>query len=255
MRITTWNVNGLRAAIRKGFAEYLDRIQPDILLLQEIRVLPEQLPEEWRAPNGWHVYWHPAERKGYSGTAIWSRHPVEVIGTGTSDEDSDSEGRLLTIRADDLTLSTVYLPSGSSAPARQEQKEIWMKRFRRWADQLLQNGPVIFGGDLNIAHTEQDIFYAKSNEKTSGFLPHERAWFSDLLDSGWSDLTRAHFGDVQGPYSWWSNRGRARELDRGWRIDYLLANAAAQKRFRCAHIDREAGLAVSDHAPVTIELD
>ncbi|GAB5442313.1 MAG: exodeoxyribonuclease III [Fuerstiella sp.] len=255
MRITTWNVNGLRAAIRKGFAEYLDRIQPDILLLQEIRVLPEQLPKEWQAPDGWHTYWHPAQRKGYSGTAIWSRHPVEVIGTGTSDEDSDSEGRLLTIRANDLTLSTVYLPSGSSAPARQEQKEIWMKRFRRWADQLLQNGPVIFGGDLNIAHTEQDIFYAKSNEKTSGFLPHEREWFGDLLDSGWSDLTRAHFGDVQGPYSWWSNRGRARELDRGWRIDYLLANAAAEKRFRSAHIDREAGLAVSDHAPVTIELD
>ncbi len=113
---------------------------------------------------------------------------------------------------------------------------------------------MIFGGDLNIAHTEQDIFYAKANEKTSGFLPPERAWFGDLLKSGWHDLGRQHFGDVQGPYSWWSNRGRARELDRGWRIDYLLANAAAMARFKEAFIHREAGLAVSDHAPVSIDL-
>lgn len=255
MRITTWNVNGLRAAIRKGIAEHLDRIQPDVLLLQEIRVTPEQLPEQWQAPPGWHVHWHPARRKGYSGTAIWSRTPLEILGTGTAPEDDDDEGRLLTVRIDGLTLSTVYLPSGSSGPARQKQKEKWMQRFRTWADQRLSEGPVIFGGDLNIAHTEQDIFYAKSNQKTSGFLPHERAWFGELLQSGWTDLARAHFGDRQGPYSWWSNRGRARELDRGWRIDYLLANQAAGTRFRSATIDREAGLAVSDHAPVSIDLD
>ena len=114
--------------------------------------------------------------------------------------------------------------------------------------------PVIVGGDLNIAHTEMDIFYAKSNASTSGFLPHERKWFSELLDSGWHDLVRDHYGDIQGPYSWWSNRGRARELDRGWRIDYLLGNKAAASRFESASILREGGLEISDHAPVFIDL-
>lgn len=130
-----------------------------------------------------------------------------------------------------------------------------MSRFRRWADRIRKTGPVIFGGDLNIAHTERDIFYAKSNEKTSGFLPHEREWLGRLFDSGWHDVVRQHFGDCQGPYSWWSNRGRARELDRGWRIDYLLANAEVRRRFRSASIHREAGLAVSDHAPVSVDLE
>ena len=255
MRITTWNVNGLRAALRKGFADFLTQIQPDILLLQEIRVSPEQLTQEWQAPCGWVVKWHPARRKGYSGTAIWSKRPFEIIGTGTSASDSDEEGRLLTIRSEGLTVSSVYLPSGSSKPERQVVKEAWMKKFQRWADRIGKSGPVIFGGDLNIAHTEKDIFYAKANEKTSGFLPHERQWFENLLKSGWHDLARLHFGDVQGPYSWWSNRGRARELDRGWRIDYLLANPEAGQRFRSATIHREAGLAVSDHAPVSIDLD
>ena len=129
-----------------------------------------------------------------------------------------------------------------------------MQHFRQWADTRPRDTPVLFGGDLNIAHTEQDIYYAKSNQKTSGFLPHERAWFSELLDTGWHDVIREYAGDVQGPYSWWSNRGRARELDRGWRIDYLLANQAARDRVSGFEIDRAAGLAVSDHAPVTVEL-
>lgn len=254
MRITTWNVNGLRAAIRKGFADHIEAIAPDILLLQEIRVTPDQLPMEWKKPLGWHVHWHPAKRKGYSGTAIWSRSPFDLVSTGTTGKDTDSEGRLLTARFGELEVSSVYLPSGSSAPERQEVKEQWMERFRRWANRKRKQGPVIFGGDLNIAHTEQDIFYAKSNEKTSGFLPHEREWFGSLLNSGWHDLVRQHFGDQQGPYSWWSNRGRARELDRGWRIDYVLANDEFRDRFQAATIHREAGLAVSDHAPVSIDI-
>jgi exodeoxyribonuclease III len=254
VRITTWNVNGLRAALRKGFADHLKQISPDVLLLQEIRVLPEQLDEQWRSPSGWHVVWHPAEKKGYSGTAIWSRIPIDVTMTGASESDTDDEGRLVTVSVEGLTVSSVYLPSGSSKPERQTVKEEWMARFRPWADASVNSKPVIFGGDLNIAHTEQDIFYAKANQKTSGFLPHEREWLGELLGSGWHDLAREHFGDVQGPYSWWSNRGRARELDRGWRIDYLLANAAARERFVSATIHREGGLTVSDHAPVSVDL-
>jgi exodeoxyribonuclease-3 len=253
MRITTWNVNGLRAAIKKGFAEYLDVIKPDVLLLQEIRVTPGQLPAEWARPAGWHVWWHPAQKLGYSGVAVWSREPFKVLGTGIVNE--DPEGRLLRVKVSGLEIASVYLPSGSSGEHRQAQKEIWMKDFLPWTNQFLKKRtPVIFGGDLNIAHTEKDIFYAKANENTSGFLPHEREWFGQLLETGWRDLVREHFGDCQGPYSWWSNRGRARELDRGWRIDYLLANAAARKKFESAIIHREGGLTISDHAPVSIDL-
>jgi exodeoxyribonuclease-3 len=253
MRITTWNVNGLRAALRKGFAEFLDRLDTDVLLLQEVRALPEQLPEEWRTPTGWHVHWHPAERLGYSGVAVWSRKPFKVLGTGMDGD--DPEGRLLRVKVGDLEIASVYLPSGSSGAHRQEQKELWMDDFLPWSRRFLsQNTPMILGGDLNIAHTERDIFYAKGNENTSGFLPHEREWFTELLETGWRDLVREHYGDCQGPYSWWSNRGRARELDRGWRIDYLLANATAQERFKSAIIHREGGLTISDHAPVSIDL-
>ena len=253
MRITTWNVNGIRAAIRKGFAEIVDEVQPDVLMLQEVRALPDQIPKAWVAPDGWHVHWHPAERKGYSGTAILSRSPIEILSTGLDAD--DPEGRVIRALIDGVELVCVYLPSGSSSPERQAVKDQWLDEFMPWSDAIRKKRrPVVVGGDLNIAHTERDIFYAKSNENTSGFLPHERAWFSDLLDAGWNDFVRQHFGEIQGPYSWWSNRGRARELDRGWRIDYLLGNTAAAKRFQSAEICRAGGLTVSDHAPVTIEL-
>jgi exodeoxyribonuclease-3 len=255
MRITTWNVNGLRAAIRKGFAEHLAEVAPDVLLLQEVRSLPEQLPDDWAAPAGWHVHWHPAEKKGYAGTAVWSRLPMEVLAVGLEPGDADLEGRVIRARVAGIQIVCVYLPSGSSGDHRQAVKDAWMDRFLPWAETLTRSDePVVIGGDLNIAHTPRDIFYAKSNENTSGFLPHERAWFGRLLDSGWSDFVRQRFGDIDGPYSWWSNRGQARKLDRGWRIDYLLGNAAAADRFTDASIHRDGGLIVSDHAPVTIEL-
>ena len=255
MRIVTWNVNGLRAAIRKGIQKHLDKIQPDVLFLQEVRARPEQLPSEFQQPDGWHVTWNPAKRPGYSGTAIWSRTPINVLKLALSDNDTDDEGRIIEAEVAGIRLACVYLPSGSSGPERQTVKESWMKKFGRWTDSRPNDVPMFFGGDINVAHTEKDIFYAKANEKTSGFLPHERQWFEKMLKSGWHDLIREHHGDVQGPYSWWSNRGRARELDRGWRIDYLLCNTAARPLFRSASIHREAALAISDHAPVSIDID
>lgn len=255
MRITTWNVNGLRAAIRKGFQQHLDAMQPDILLLQEVRARPEQLPPEFQQPQGWHVVWNPAERPGYSGTAIWSRKPLKVHNFGLASAETDVEGRLIEAEVGGIQIASVYLPSGSSGPERQLVKDLWMKRFRTWAGKRKDGSPLIFGGDINVAHTEKDIFYAKSNEQTSGFLPHEREWFGQLLNSGWHDLIREHHGDIQGPYSWWSNRGRARELDRGWRIDYLLCNKAARPLFRSATIHREGGLEISDHAPVSVDFE
>lgn len=255
MRIVTWNVNGLRAAIRKGIQKHLDTIQPDVLLLQEVRARPDQLPPEFQQREGWHVVWNPAQRPGYSGTAIWSRTPIKVLKLALSDKDNDDEGRIIEAEIAGIRFACVYLPSGSSSPERQTVKESWMKKFRHWTDSRPKNVPIFFGGDINVAHTENDIFYAKANEKTSGFLPHERQWFGKMLTSGWHDLVREHHGDVQGPYSWWSNRGRARELDRGWRIDYLLCNPAARTMFRSATIHREAALEISDHAPVSIDID
>lgn len=255
MRITTWNVNGLRAALKKGFGDHLAQLAPDVLLLQEVRSLPDQLPQEWAQPVGWHVHWHPAERGGYAGTAVWSRQPLDVLGLGLGDDDADTEGRVVRTRVQGVQLISAYLPSGSSGTDRQAVKEAWMDRFLLWATELARSTePVVIGGDLNIAHTERDIFYAKSNANTSGFMPHERKWFSQLLEVGWHDFVRQHCGDIEGPYSWWSNRGKARQLDRGWRIDYLLGNAAAAAIWRDASIHRPGGLTVSDHAPVTINL-
>ena len=254
MRITTWNVNGIRAAIRKGIKDHITRIKPDILLLQEVRALEEQLPGDWVGDTHCHVIWNPAEKKGYSGTAILSRQPIELRSTEV-DRTADTEGRLVEASICGLPLDSVYLPSGSSGEHRQAVKDAWLRRFRRWTSQRVAGEPFLFGGDLNIAHTEQDIYYAKSNAKTSGFLPHERAWFGRLLKSGWHDIVREQAGDVDGPYSWWSNRGRARELDRGWRIDYLLVNAALRPHVKGTTIHREGGLEVSDHAPVSVDLD
>ncbi len=255
MRVATWNVNGLRAAIRKGIDSWLDEIKPDVLLLQETRCLPEQLPEAWQLPAHWHVAWNPAQRKGYAGTAVFSRRPINVLHTGIDGED-DPEGRLLRVDVDGVDLVSVYLPSGSSSEAAQQRKEAWMIRFGQWMTTLKRRRrPVIVGGDLNIARDERDIFHWRSNQQTSGFLPHERDWINTLVDSGWRDLLREHAGDVEGPYTWWSQRGQARALDRGWRIDFLLANAPAALASRDPWVHREAGLACSDHAPVIVDLD
>jgi exodeoxyribonuclease III len=260
MRITTWNVNGLRAAIRKGFGRHVETISPDVLMLQEIRVTPDLLPPEFGCPDGWQVIWNPAKRPGYSGTAIWSRVPLQLVETGFGPRDTDDEGRLIEVLLEtaavrQIQLACVYLPSGSSGAHRQVVKDAFLRKFSGWAKSRTGSTPVVFGGDLNVAPTAADLFYARANEQTSGFLPHERAWFSRLIKSGWHDLIREHHGAMQGPYSWWSNRGRARELDRGWRIDHLLCNQAARPLVRAAIVHREGGLEVSDHAPVSIDLE
>lgn len=245
----------MRAALRKGFEDHVLRVNPDVLLLQEIRALPEQLPEHARSPEGWNTLWHPAQKKGYSGTAIRARLgslKEEQRGIG----DDDHEGRVIVARAGGLRVVSVYLPSGSSGDHRQAIKEEWMPAFMDWARPMLRSRiPTVLGGDFNIAHTPRDIFYAKSNQNTSGFLPHEREWMGNMIGMGWRDIVREKYGDVDGPYSWWSNRGQARAKDRGWRIDYLLLNKAAHKSLRDCHVDRQSGMEVSDHAMVIADLD
>lgn len=270
MRIATWNVNGLRAALRKGFAGALDALDADVVLLQEIRCRPGDLAKlagkdgvagDWSRPEGWHVRWHPAQRPGYSGVAILSREPFRVGGIGLGAEDADDEGRVLTVRVRDLRITSVYLPSGSSSEERQRVKERFMERYADWAQRQVRSRiPTIHAGDYNVARDERDIYHWKSNQDVSGFLPHERQWLNDLVAAGWHDTLREHAGDQPGPYTWWSNRGRARALDRGWRIDHVLANRKARELVTSTTVHRElclseAGPAVSDHAPVTVDLD
>lgn len=257
MRIVTWNVNGIRAAIRKGIDSFFEKIKADVWMLQEVRCLPEQLPKDWQIPEGYQMILHPAEKKGYSGVATISKIEMMEEGRGMQGEIDidDSEGRVLVTRHEDLILVNTYLPSGSSKEERQQYKETWMAQWREFIRPLLHSDQtVIVAGDLNIAHTENDIWNPKGNAKSSGFLPHEREWFSELLAEGWHDLFREHVGADEKTFSWWSNRGQARAKDRGWRIDYLLGNEVAMKRLKSVKIDRQGGLEVSDHAPVILDL-
>ncbi|MFM2162966.1 MAG: Exodeoxyribonuclease [Pseudomonadota bacterium] len=253
IRVVSWNVNGLRSALSKSLLGHLEALAPDVVLLQEVRSFPEQLPKG--ATDGWNVAWHPAKKPGYAGTAVWSRHEITHTERGLTDADDDLDGRMLRVDTAGLEVASVYLPSGASGPEKQANKEAWMARFLPWAAERAQR-PVaaLMGGDLNIAHTVRDIWNAKGNAKNSGFLPHERAWFSDLLATGWEDALRARVGDVQGPYSWWSNRGNARALDRGWRIDYLLTSPTLTPRVRGGGVHRAGGLDTSDHAPIWVDL-
>lgn len=257
MRIVTWNVNGIRAAIRKGIDSFFEKIKADVWMLQEVRCLPEQLPKDWNIPDGYQMILHPAEKKGYSGVATISKIDMVEEGRGMQGklDINDSEGRVLVTRHEDVILVNTYLPSGSSKEERQQFKETWMAQWRDFIRPLLDSDQtVIVAGDLNIAHTENDIWNPKGNAKSSGFLPHEREWFSELLAEGWHDLFREHVGPDEKIFSWWSNRGQARAKDRGWRIDYLLGNEVAMKRLKSVEIDRQGGLEVSDHAPVILDL-
>lgn len=254
MRVLTWNVNGIRAAMRKGLADWIDEIEPDVVMLQEIRARPDQIDELTFPFAGWHAVWNPAEKAGYAGTAIFSRLPIKTHRAGI-DGAADPDGRLIRADIDGIDLLSIYLPSGSNSPEGQTRKDAWMLQFKPWLATLLRRRrPVVLGGDLNIARDERDIFHWRSNRDVSGFLPHERAWMNNVVESGWRDLVREHAGDVDGPYTWWSNRGQARQLDRGWRIDYLLANQRAASMAGTPTIHRQAGLACSDHAPVIVDL-
>ena len=257
MRLVTWNLNGIRAAIRKGLDDFVERFNPDILLLQEVRALPEQLPKGWTSPMPLTLM-HPAVKQGYSGVATWSKESFDEMGRGISTtlDYDDSEGRMLHTYHNGIHCLNCYLPSGSSGDERQFWKETWMDDLLEWARPFTElDEPVFLCGDLNVAHPEDDIHNPTGNRRTSGFLPQEREWIDRLLASGWHDLLRISVGPGKGPYSWWSNRGQARQLDRGWRIDYVLANAAGAPLLQQASVMREGGLVVSDHAPVIVDLD
>ncbi len=250
----SWNVNGLRAVGRKGFLDWLDQEKPDVLGLQEIKCMPEQLTPELRGPDGYEVFFAPAVRKGYSGTAIYTRiKPLEVR-VGLGEARFDAEGRTLTAEFDDLIFVTTYVPSGGREGGRLEFKFDYLEALQNYCDRLVDEfqKPLIIGGDINIAHTALDLARPKQNKKTIGFLPEERAWVDRFLAAGYDDAFRYLHADQEGHYSWWSYRKGVRERNIGWRLDMIFTSKALRPCLHGAKIYRD--ILGSDHCPISVQL-
>ncbi|MBX3705831.1 MAG: exodeoxyribonuclease III [Pseudomonadales bacterium] len=256
MRIVSWNVNGLRACAKNGFLAFLENSHADVVGLQEVRAFREQLPEPVRAPAGWHAHFSAAERAGYSGVAIYSRIEPDQVDTALGVPEYDREGRFIVARFGRLSVASVYFPKGSGKE-RDNSRVPYKLGFYRTVferiEQLKKRGPVLVMGDYNTAHEPIDLARPKTNEKSSGFLPEERAEFSRWLAAGWVDTFRARHPGAAGHYTWWRQWGDARAKNVGWRIDYVLASPSAARRVRNAFIwDQVFG---SDHCPVGVDLD
>jgi len=253
MKIYSYNVNGIRAAMRKGLIDWVREANPDVLLIQETKAQAEQIDEAPFTELGYHCHWHSAEKKGYSGVGIISKQKPDHIEIGSGIEYIDQEGRIIRADFGDLSIMSVYIQSGSSGDARQDLKMKFLGDFQSYCKTLLKEKPnLIIGGDFNICHTEIDIHNPKSNKDTSGFLPEEREWVTAFLQEGFIDSFRHFHADEVDRYSWWSYRANARNNNKGWRIDYMMASAALKDRLKDAEIAPEAKH--SDHCPVMVEV-
>jgi len=260
LTISTVNVNGLRAAARKGYAEWLASTDADVVCLQEVRAEPEQLPDAVREPEGWHALYAPASARGRAGVAVLTRRAPERVQVGFGVAEFADSGRYLEVDLPGLTVASLYLPSGEVGTERQEEKERFMAAFLPYLASLRERAAaggreVLVCGDWNIAHREADLKNWRANRKNSGFLPEERAWLDRVFDeAGYADVVRRLHPDQEGPYTWWSYRGRAFDNDAGWRIDYHVATEPLAARAVKAYVERAADHAGrwSDHAPVTV---
>ncbi|MEO0473708.1 MAG: exodeoxyribonuclease III, partial [Bacteroidota bacterium] len=221
-KIISYNVNGIRAASRKGLYDWLQAESPDVLCIQETKAQPEQLDESILKPEGYHAYFHSAEKKGYSGVAILTKEEPKHVEYGSGMDRYDAEGRILRADFEDYSIISVYIPSGSSGDHRQAIKEDFLKDFYQYIAELKKSFPrLIISGDYNICHKEIDIHDPVRNKKNSGFLPHEREWVTKFIDMGFVDSFRT-FNQDPHHYSWWSYRANARANNKGWRIDYQM---------------------------------
>lgn len=252
MRIISVNTNGLRSAARKGFFEWLDGCGAFAVCVQETKAQPEDLDVVFR-PAGWQVAFRSALKKGYSGVAIYAREQPDAVIETLGAPEFDDEGRYLEFRFGRLSIASLYLPSGSSGPERQASKDRFLDFFEpRLAAMRAEHRDYVLCGDWNIAHREIDLKNWKSNQKNSGFLPHERAWMSRVLAMGWVDAFRSLYPEAGGEaYTWWSNRGNAYANNVGWRIDYQLVSPGLRERLRAGHVYKEQRF--SDHAPLVID--
>lgn len=251
MKLVSWNVNGLRAVWKKGFSGWLESEQADVVAVQEIKARPEDFAEPW--PAGYAAWWNPAVRPGYSGTLLLTRVPPVSVTTGIGVAEGDAEGRVQTAEFDDFYLVNVYTPNARRDLSRLDFRvRVWDPAFREHLLRLDSRKPVLFCGDLNVAHEEIDIANARGNRGNSGFTDEERAEFSAHLAAGFVDTFRAGNPGLAGAYSWWSYMGRAREKNVGWRIDYFGVSARWRDRIDEAFIRPE--VRGSDHCPVGVVL-
>ena len=249
MKIISWNVNGLRAVLRKNFLEYLNAESPDILCLQETKATPDDVEQLW--PAHYTTYWNTAQKKGYSGTVIFTRtRPISVV-NGIKIVEHDNEGRVITAEYDDFFLVNVYVPNSKRELERLPYRQEWDRDFLRYLKKLEKKKPVIFCGDLNVAHTEIDLANPKSNVRNHGFTVEERAGFTAFVEAGFIDSFR-EFEAGGGHYTWWSPMSGARKRNVGWRIDYFLLSRALRPRLKHAFIHHQ--ILGSDHCPIGVEL-
>ena len=252
-KIISYNLNGIRSALSKGFLEWIKAADPDILCVQELKAEPGQLDITLFENAGYHHYWHPAQKKGYSGVAIFTKQKPDHIEYGCGISHYDFEGRVIRADYGDVSVINVYHPSGSSGEERQAFKIKWLTDFKEYIDLLKKDRPkLIICGDYNICHQAIDIHNPKSNANSSGFLPEEREWMEQFMKSGFVDSFR-HFNKEPHNYSWWSFRANSRSKNLGWRIDYNLVSTNLQQQMKRAAILPEAKH--SDHCPVLLEID
>lgn len=252
MKIITYNVNGIRAAMGKGLIDWISKTDPDVLCIQEIKASPDQVGVFEFEELGYKHFWYPAQKKGYSGVAIFSKKEPNAVHYGCGIKEYDFEGRVIRADYDDLSIMSVYHPSGSSGEDRQAFKMKWLSDFQEYINELKKTKKnLIICGDFNICHKAIDIHNPKSNANTSGFLPEEREWMENFINSGFIDSFR-HFNKEPHQYSWWSYRANSRAKNLGWRIDYNMVTENIGNKLKSAIIMPDA--VHSDHCPVLLEI-
>lgn len=249
MKFISWNVNGLRAVVKKNFMEVFEELDADFFCLQETKLQEGQIDLDL---PGYTQYWNYAVKKGYSGTAIFAKEPALSVRYGMGFEEHDQEGRLITLEYADFYLITCYTPNSQNELRRLDYRMTWEDAFREYLNKLKADKPVILCGDLNVAHENIDLKNWKTNQKNAGFTPQEREKFSELLATGFTDTFRYFYPDLEGAYSWWSYRFNARQNNAGWRIDYFVVSDDLQSKLTEAKIHSE--IFGSDHCPVEVDL-
>lgn len=250
MKLISWNVNGIRACVTKGFLDFFNEVDADIFCIQESKLQADQIDLE--LPD-YKQYWNYAEKKGYSGTAIFTKKEPLNVFYGIGIEEHDKEGRVVTLEFDNFYMITVYTPNSKSELARLDYRMVWEDAFKEYLVELDKKKPVIVCGDLNVAHKEIDLKNPKTNLRNAGFTEEERCKFTNLLNAGFTDTFRYFYPDVTGVYSWWSYRFRAREKNAGWRIDYFLTSNSLKDKLEDAKMHSE--VLGSDHCPVELTIN
>ena len=250
MKLISWNVNGLRACMNKGFEDFFKKADADIFCIQETKLQEGQIDF---APDGYYAFWNYAEKKGYSGTAVFTKKKPLNVNYGMGIDEHDHEGRLITLEFDNFYFLTVYVPNSQRELARLDYRMKWEDDFFGYIKALDQKKPIVFCGDLNVAHEEIDLKNPKTNHNNAGFSDAERAKMTNILQNGFTDTFRYFYPDREGIYSWWSYMFKAREKNAGWRIDYFITSARLNSKLKNADILTD--IYGSDHCPVLLEAD